>query len=212
VVTVQLPAPHHLRRPGWLRVVRPTCSFQAFVVQEVRVAGRGASVVQAWHESSADVGLSTVLDAVRRRVVTADTIADAANDRARIRARAQLMRVLALTRDGVTSYLEHHARTTVFTRVRCPELRWQVPIVARGRRYVLDAFEPDARLALEFDGTASHGNDAQRRADLERDAHLAGEGIDTIRFTYEDLMQRPEWCMSIYRAARARRLQHPLAR
>jgi very-short-patch-repair endonuclease len=77
----------------------------------------------------------------------------------------------------------------------------QVPVRAPGRRYILDMFHADARVAVELDGRLFHGDDLARRRDLARDTDLASMGITTIRLTFEDITRRPQWCRARVRAA-----------
>jgi very-short-patch-repair endonuclease len=50
-----------------------------------------------------------------------------------------------------------------------------------------DAYWPEANLALEFDGAATHNTTAAFHADRRRDRALAAAGIQTIRVTWPDL-------------------------
>ncbi len=54
--------------------------------------------------------------------------------------------------------------------------------------YVLDFYCATARLCVEIDGPV-HAEQAGR--DARRDAWLAGQGIQTLRFSDEDVEQRP---------------------
>jgi very-short-patch-repair endonuclease len=54
-------------------------------------------------------------------------------------------------------------------------------------RYVLDFYCPGARLAIEADG-GQHLEEAHRKADAERDAFLATQGIRVLRFTDRQIL------------------------
>lgn len=56
----------------------------------------------------------------------------------------------------------------------------------------LDAYWPQAELAVELDTYATHGSRASFESDRERDAELAEAGITTIRVTEHMLDARPD--------------------
>ena len=119
--------------------------------------------------------------------------------------RALLALVRSLDR-GIDSYLEHLAATRVFNLAEFARLAHQQSIRAGSRRYVLDLYDAETKVAVELDGRRFHGDDSARRRDLERDAELAALGITTIRLTFEDVHQRPGWCRDrVRRAMRSRR-------
>ena len=60
-----------------------------------------------------------------------------------------------------------------------------------GRRMRVDGAYDEQRLVVEIDGHATHATRRQRQADAERDARLLAAGIRVIRFTYEDIVERP---------------------
>ncbi len=73
-------------------------------------------------------------------------------------------------------------------------LRGFVPnarMVVSGRTVVIDFWFPDARLAVEVDGRASHDRARQFQSDRDRDRALLRGGIRTVRFTWQDVMHRP---------------------
>jgi very-short-patch-repair endonuclease len=49
-------------------------------------------------------------------------------------------------------------------------------------------------LAVEMDGAAYHGSPEQREQDIRRDALLATEGWQTLRFSYARLTSDPAAC------------------
>lgn len=68
-----------------------------------------------------------------------------------------------------------------------------------GRRMRLDATYDDQRLVIELDGHATHATRRQRQADAERDARLLADGWRVVRFTYEDVVERPEYVVATIR-------------
>lgn len=203
--SVHMPVATRRTCPLWLRVVRTDVAPATLTVRGVRVVDVAHATVRAWCELRGERAVAVVVETIGRRLASARDVARAAGEVPRVRARLELAALLGLLDGGVTSYLEFRARAEVFPLRMFPELEWQVPVRARGRRRVLDAYAPASRLALEFDGAAFHAKDTQRRADIERDAELATEGILVLRFTYEDITGRPDWCRAVYQTARAAR-------
>ena len=110
---------------------------------------------------------------MRERRVTAAELAERAAARPRLHDRRGFMRLVAQLEGGAESYLEHLAMTRVFNTREFAGFARQVPVRARTRRYVLDMYSADARLAIELDGRRFHSDDVARRRDLARDADLA---------------------------------------
>jgi hypothetical protein len=60
--------------------------------------------------------------------------------------------------------------------------------------FEVDFHWPDLKLAVEIDGP-HHGRPHDRDADARQDRALQAAGYKTIRFTDEDVYQRPEYVM-----------------
>lgn len=208
-VSVQLPQALHLQAPPWVRVVRPTLPPEVLLQQGLRVTPAADALVQAWNDSAGLDAVGIVVATVGRRIVTVSDLAAAAGRRARVRSKRELASLIGDLDGGVTSFLEHWARTKVFPQLEFPELRWQVPVVAAGQPRILDALDPVSRLALEFDGAEYHSGDEARVSDITRDAELAGLGLTVLRFPYSALIGRPQWCRETYGAARRARNATP---
>jgi len=59
---------------------------------------------------------------------------------------------------------------------------------------------PELRAAAEFDGHATHATRRQRQADNERSARLVLDGERLVRFTFEDVVERPDYVVTILRS------------
>ena len=106
---------------------------------------------------------------------------------------------------GIDALLRHHRRQqhdeswleSAFLRLvrdsGLPPPRTQVSWTdtSDGRRMRVDAVYDEQRLVVEIDGHATHATRRQRQADAERDAKLMAAGMRVIRFTYEDIVERP---------------------
>jgi very-short-patch-repair endonuclease len=66
--------------------------------------------------------------------------------------------------------------------------------------YEVDFLWPEHRLIAETDGYRHHGTKAAHQRDRTRDAELLVAGYRTVRFTYEDITQRPHDVAATLRA------------
>lgn len=205
-VTVLVRHPLHRAPPPWLNTYRPRAEVPTVRVKGVAVVALAHAVVHAWIQASGTRGTAVVIETIGRGHVRAAEVEQAAALTGRVHHRKRLLALLALLADGVTSYLEHYARTRVFTKAEFPELQWQYAIRVAGRMRMLDAFDPVSRVALEFDSIEFHDESSDRLNDIERDAEFAGEGILTLRLDSSRILKHPDWCKSMYRRARAARL------
>lgn len=73
----------------------------------------------------------------------------------------------------------------------------QVWIVIDGHRYRVDNLWTAERLVVELDGHEFHSTRPDRRADAERRARLTGARYDVVVFTYDDVVDRPEYVLGV---------------
>lgn len=73
-----------------------------------------------------------------------------------------------------------------------PSPAWQHPVVAKGRRYVIDFAYPEHRVAIEYDGLEPHRRVDVFESDRVRQNDLVEAGWTVLRFTWADLRDRPE--------------------
>jgi very-short-patch-repair endonuclease len=93
---------------------------------------------------------------------------------------------------GEESWLES-AYLRILRRAGLPLPRLQRTTImgTDGPRYRLDGTYDDHHLVVEIDGHTTHATRRQRQADAERDMRLQAAGQRVIRFTYEDIVERP---------------------
>lgn len=115
----------------------------------------------------------------------------------RARGRRALLRMLGMALAGVESYLEDRAVNRVFTGAAFASLILQHRVRVAGQSFRIDAFHAESQTAFEVDGDGSHTSPAAQRRDRRRDALLAAQGILTVRFSFVDVMNRPEWCRAV---------------
>jgi very-short-patch-repair endonuclease len=77
----------------------------------------------------------------------------------------------------------------------CPHFQFRVR--HRGRLIArVDFAYPDIRLVIEVDGFEVHGTPAALQRDLERQNRLMAAGWTVLRFTWLDVVRRPEWVVA----------------
>ena len=60
----------------------------------------------------------------------------------------------------------------------------------------VDVAYPPARLLVELDSRLHHSSKLDRDADTDRDRRLRQAGWRVVRFTWQDLLERPDWVVS----------------
>ncbi|MFI0804964.1 Protein of unknown function [Amycolatopsis lurida] len=79
-----------------------------------------------------------------------------------------------------------------------PEAQYEITTIDGRTLYVLDMAWPSRRIALEYDGFASH--EGRQDYDSERDARMAGRGWITIRVSAADLRDPQRFLAELSRA------------
>jgi very-short-patch-repair endonuclease len=110
--------------------------------------------------------------------------------------------VVALTDPAAQSVLESQARVLLVLAGLGP-----VESQVHFERVGWVDFLVQGWLVVEVDGFAVHRDSF--REDRRRDAELTRQGLVVLRFTYDDLLRRPEWVLSVVRETlRAGRPRH----
>jgi very-short-patch-repair endonuclease len=207
--TLEVIVPVGTRRacPYWLRL---TCASYEFPVAwwgDWPVATPGFALAQAFGHVPRTQQSDLVFGTLRSRTFTVPEARLALTSMPRVRDRRRLARLLDSASAGAESHLEHVSLTSVFNTKEFSTLIRQHHLRVDGQRFRLDMYDAQTRTAIELDGAAFHDGAGQRERDLRRDAALASVGILTIRLSYRDVTNRPEWCRATVRATlRARRL------
>lgn len=145
--------------------------------------------------------------AVRRKIVGAPQLEAVLATLPRVKGRKSLERSARAAAAGAQSWLEERAIRKVFNTAEFAGFLPQHEVVIEGNQYFLDLFDPVTKTCLELDGRKGHVNEF-RQKNITRDCWVATRGILTLRFSYEDLTQRPEWCRQVVREVlRARSAQ-----
>ncbi|WP_062305456.1 hypothetical protein [Demequina subtropica] len=209
-VSIAAPWETRPRGPSWLRIRRFVTMPAAHQVAGHRAVDPELAVVLAHEQVAPRDRAEAVYRPIRTGIVTAESLAATVASTRFVRARPALLRRIAAAGAGAESYLEETAGDRVLTGPDLAHLARQHLIAVRGELARIDAFDPATLTAFEFDGHAAHGSRSARRADIARDALLATVGIQTVRFDYRDVMERPHWCREVVvETLRRRRLAPP---
>jgi len=181
-------------RPDWVRVRRVTYDAPVQNVGRWSVVAPAIAVCQGFGEMDSGARAGAVVRMVATQRVSVAQLAEALDALPRVRSRSALRRVVARCAAGVESFLEWHAVEKVFVGRPFDRFVLQHRVTAHGRQYRLDMYDDETRLAVEVDGANFHSGTQMWQRDMRRDTDLASLGIQTVRFNYQDLSERPEWC------------------
>lgn len=205
-ILVVLSRHHHVtRKPDGVTYYRASASPELALVDGVPVADPEWCLLHAMREVHKKKRQDVAIMALASGVVDPLAAAELAAKFRQTPGRAALLATISAFQDGARSPLELRAMTEVFTGTAFEHFEWQHRVSVAGRTYYLDVFDADARLAIEFDGKEFHVSAVRWRADRERDAFLASIGIQTLRLTWWDITERPQWCREIVQQAIASR-------
>lgn len=199
MVEITVPQERRPRPPEWLRVRRVTVACMTTRVGRLAVVTPAEAIVQGYGAVEPSARAEVVFGAVRTGLAGPTQISQVLRRTPRVKRRRSLERRVAAAARGAHSFLEERGLVAVFTTSEYADVVRQHEVVIEGSRYVLDMFDAASRTAIELDGTRFHSGVDARLRDIRRDAHLATVGIQTLRFCYADLMERPEWCRQIAR-------------
>ena len=195
---------HAAGMPAGSFVYRTDHHPEAAVLDGFDVARPAWATAEAMREVPRPRRRGLAISALGQGICDAGELASVIDSHPRLLGVRELRGALAAFHAGAHSALEDTAATHVLVGALGRVVRQHVMVV-EGRVFRLDAFDEPSRVAIEFDGFASHGGRARWQADRERDALLAGVGVLTLRFTYSDVTTRPEWCRArIWAAIEAR--------
>lgn len=191
--------------PLWMRTRTLTDPPPNATVKNVRVVSLECAVIdEVWARGlSSTTGL--IIDAIRAKKTSATRILTTLPLFPRIRDRRALRSFLDELTGGVHSYLEHLADKRVFNVPDLQNLERQIVFIVGDDEFRVDAYDRETKTAIELDSRKYHSSDAARRRDLRRDAALASIGIQTLRFTFEQIRDEPLWCRRIIRETIAAR-------
>jgi very-short-patch-repair endonuclease len=205
VIEVLVRPSRKLHPPPWVRVRRIKGDLPRGVRHGVPVLNPAAAIVLGYGQSPKATRAEIVYGAVRRKLVGAAQIETVLAALPKVKARKALERSVRAAAAGAQSYLEERALYRVFNTAEFAQFVRQHEVVIEGNQFFLDMFDRATKTAIELDGRKGHLAE-YRQKNIERDCWVATIGVLTLRFSYKDLMERPEWCRHIVREVlRARR-------
>ncbi|WP_144016130.1 DUF559 domain-containing protein [Demequina sp. NBRC 110052] len=196
-IRVLVTAERRPRPPEWVRVTRSRHEVETTTQGGYAVVPLAVALVRSFEELSDGEAQGVVYEAVQRRKVTPRALDEALRILPRVARRREIQSLVDDVTAGAHSYLESVALHHVFFGGMFERLLRQHTVVVEGRKCVLDMYDPATRTCIEVDGAAHHSSPAARQSDVERDVMLATIGVQTLRFTYRDIVDRPSWCRAM---------------
>lgn len=203
---IVVPAEDHRSTPPWLRALRVAYPLHERAVGGLTCVSVAVATAQAYGNLSESEQSNVIFGALAGRLTTVRDLRLALTEIPRIRQRRRLTSRIEAAERGAESWLEEWSLQSVFTAPEFDLFLRQHRIRCGNERYRLDMYDPFTRTAIELDGATWHRGDEQRLRDIRRDANLAAIGIQTVRLSSRDLMDRPEWCCNVVRNVLATRI------
>lgn len=191
---VLVPHGTHLRTPAWVRAHQAGLPRASGAVQGVQCVVPERALLDAWSFTSRSARTSLLYEALWARACTWRQLTTELRRAQQVPGRRQLERTLAWFAKGATSPLEVRARRDVFTGRRFADFEWQARLSIGPRTAVADMLHRATKVVVELDGARYHDVPGSWRADRARDVDLAAGGYVTVRFGWDEIVRRPEWC------------------
>lgn len=118
------------------------------------------------------------------------------------RSGSKRLRLLLLERDPTTAPTESDLEEGIYRLLVSSDIANPMRQHPVGR-WRIDLAYPDRMLAIECDGYATHSGKRDWQNDLERQNYLINLGWRVLRFTWDDLVYRPQWIIETVRTALA---------
>lgn len=204
VHVVRTSAQHSADRPD-VRLHRTSAPVEIVMVDEIPVVHPASALIGGWVDlRRLDDRRALVCAALVHGVTSPAAIAARQPGRRRLSGARELERTCALVERGCESPPEIDYLLDVEVAQGLPPAQRQVWItLPDGRRRRVDALYARERVIVEVDG-AQHWLDAlTRSADLVNDAALKAMGYRVVRFTWQDIRERPAWVAAQVRRALA---------
>ncbi|HEV7204868.1 MAG TPA: DUF559 domain-containing protein [Jatrophihabitans sp.] len=153
------------------------------------------AIASSWPLQDAEHRRAAAITAVRRRLVTPESLRGAVAQQPRLAGRRELLSLVELLDAGCESELEIWGHLHVFDVPGLDHATPQKWVQADGRWYRLDRAYEAERVAIEMDGARYHDQDeGQRERDRCRDTALASIDWITLRFSHTRLHRDVAGC------------------
>ncbi|HUC23072.1 MAG TPA: type IV toxin-antitoxin system AbiEi family antitoxin domain-containing protein [Streptosporangiaceae bacterium] len=140
--------------------------------------------------ASFDDAFAWLCRAVGRGLTTPELMRAAMAERSRLRWRSDLANAVGDIGAGLLSLLERRYVYDVERAHGLPQAKRQAQTVVEGRSRYIDNLYEEALLAVELDGQAAHPPE-RRWSDSHRDNAHAALGLQTLRYSWSDVKERP---------------------
>jgi len=196
VIDLVVPPGLHMRAPTWVRAHQTHLPRSFGAAQGVRCVVAERALLDAWRFAAAPYRTPTLYEALWARTCSWRQLAAELRRTSRVPARRELEHTLAWFAKGSTSPLEVRARRDVLAGRRFAEFEWQASLTVGSRMAVADMLHRAAKVVVELDGAHHHQRASTWHADRARDVDLAAAGYITVRFGWDDIVRRPDWCQA----------------
>lgn len=208
-VDLLVPGGDRMDAPTWVNVHQMGPLRQSGAPRAVRCTTPERAVLDAWRYAAPRDRRNLLYEALWARVCTWRQLRREVERAPRVAGRRDLERVLGWFAGGATSPLEVRAQHETFADARFVEFEWQVDLRCGSRLATADMLHRRAMLVVELDGERYHSSLTDRMGDRHRDVDLAAEGYLTVRFGWDDVTRRPQWCRERLLTIEAARLARP---
>ena len=193
----------HLKIPG-LRAHRVPVAEKELAVREgILCTGLMRTLIDCLLWLPEEAGRAMVLDALRRRLVTWDEMRQALVRTGQRHGLARAWRVMREVAGGAHSEAEVRVHR-ILTQAGISGWKANVRVNdSRGLVGFADVLFDDVPLVLEIDGRAYHSDDDRFQRDRSRQNRLVLGGYTVLRFTWDDLVRRPDEVVRQVRATLA---------
>jgi len=183
-----------LHPPSWVRVHQTGPLRAHGAPRGIPCTVPERALLDAWRYAPARERRSVLWEALWSRVCTWRQLRRELERAPRVAGRRDLERVLGWFGEGATTPLEVRARHETFADARFRELEWQVRLDLPSRRASVDVLHRRAMVAVELDGDRYHSTRRARDEDRERQTDLVAAGYAVLRFGWNDITGRADWC------------------
>jgi very-short-patch-repair endonuclease len=159
--------------------------------QGVLTATPAEAVVDLLRHLDLTVAIQVGRAALQQRVVTLDQLVSAHERLTGLHGVRQLATVIKDLAEGTHSDGEHRL-VGLLREAGITGWRPNHCVLIGPKRYFLDIAFPAARLAIEVDGRAYHSDARSFQRDRRRQNDLVAAGWTVLRFTWEDVVLRPD--------------------
>ncbi len=165
------------------------------VFDGIPVTRIGRTVFDLCGSLTYELASNLVADALRGRLIDLPRLGVALDEFAQRGAAGSKNLRRILTERFAHGVTDSHAEDIFKQVARRRGFRFTFHYAVRSGGFVaeLDFSLPHIKLDIEIDGYRDHGDPVASQHDKNRDAELARMGWAVLRFTYWDLIQRPDW-------------------